>query len=261
MCIVGVAIDCAPGVRLVLLSNRDEAFARPTAPWSVWDEGGVVGGRDLERGGSWLAFAAADPLRFAAVTNVRHGPAVRSPSKRSRGLIVADFLRGSRSPSEFVASLSPADYDGVNVLVSDAGETIVWSSTTGRSHRLGPGIHAVCNASFGDDASWPKVVKVKAGLAATLHRSTEAHNDDLDALESILLDKTVPDDDQLPDTGVGLDTERFLAPVFIAGSRYGTRTSTVVVVHSNGSAVARETTFLAAGQPKATVRFQWKRAS
>ncbi|MFO1336580.1 MAG: NRDE family protein, partial [Piscinibacter sp.] len=46
-----------------------------------------------------------------------------------------------------------------------------------------------------------------------------------------LADRRVPADDELPDTGVGLEKERMLAPAFIRSSdqQYGTRCSTLVI--------------------------------
>jgi uncharacterized protein with NRDE domain len=40
----------------------------------------------------------------------------------------------------------------------------------------------------------------------------------------------VAPDEQLPDTGVGLELERLLSAPFIRGARYGTRCSSVVLV-------------------------------
>src|SRR5690554_7474456 len=39
---------------------------------------------------------------------------------------------------------------------------------------------------------------------------------------------------ELPDTGVGIDTERFLSSPFIHGEHYGTRATTVVTVSRDG---------------------------
>ncbi|MEE4252000.1 MAG: NRDE family protein, partial [Alcanivoracaceae bacterium] len=45
---------------------------------------------------------------------------------------------------------------------------------------------------------------------------------------------SLPDDDALPDTGVGLEMERLVAPIFIQSAAYGTRASTAVIQHADG---------------------------
>jgi hypothetical protein len=39
----------------VLAMNRDESFARETEPLHYWNDLGIYGGRDMEKGGTWLA--------------------------------------------------------------------------------------------------------------------------------------------------------------------------------------------------------------
>ena len=50
----------------------------------------------------------------------------------------------------------------------------------------------------------------------------------------LLHDAQQVEDAQLPDTGVGLNTERLLSGIFIATRSYGTRASTVLVMHADG---------------------------
>src|SRR5690606_2500114 len=70
MCVVAFAWDAHPRWRLVLAGNRDEFHARPTAALARWEDApGIVAGRDLEAGGTWLG--VDDAGRCALVTNVR----------------------------------------------------------------------------------------------------------------------------------------------------------------------------------------------
>jgi hypothetical protein len=73
MCLIGMAIDQSRQFPLVIAANRDEYFARPAARLGWWTpEGGgpaILGGRDLQQGGTWLGLTAAG--RLAMVTNVR----------------------------------------------------------------------------------------------------------------------------------------------------------------------------------------------
>ena len=55
MCLIVFAWNASPAIRLAVAANRDEFFARPTAPAAWWpDAPGVLAGRDLKAGGTWL---------------------------------------------------------------------------------------------------------------------------------------------------------------------------------------------------------------
>ena len=56
MCLIVLALGVHPRLPLVIAANRDEFLARPTAAAAVWtDLPQIIGGRDLEKGGTWLA--------------------------------------------------------------------------------------------------------------------------------------------------------------------------------------------------------------
>ncbi|MFP3561188.1 NRDE family protein, partial [Paraburkholderia sp. SIMBA_049] len=62
--------DAAAGPVFTLIANRDEFFRRTSAPLSWWEDvPGVLAGRDLEAGGTWLGVSRDG--RFAALTNYR----------------------------------------------------------------------------------------------------------------------------------------------------------------------------------------------
>ena len=86
MCLVALALDQDRRFPLVLASNRDEFFDRPTARLAWWTpQGGgpdILGGRDLQAGGTWLGLTAAG--RLALVTNVR-APGRQDAQAPSRG--------------------------------------------------------------------------------------------------------------------------------------------------------------------------------
>ena len=90
MCLILLARDAHPDYRLVVAANRDEFYDRPTAPAARWqDAPAVLGGRDLQAGGTWLGVDRSG--RFAAVTNYRQGRR-EAAAPRSRGLLVSEFL-------------------------------------------------------------------------------------------------------------------------------------------------------------------------
>ena len=57
---------------------------------------------------------------------------------------------------------------------------------------------------------------------------------DADSLLDLLSDTHRPEDRDLPDTGVGIEWERVLAPVFVKSRDYGTRSSTVLLISKDG---------------------------
>ena len=47
---------------------------------------------------------------------------------------------------------------------------------------------------------------------------------------NILKNNTIAIDDDLPDTGIGIEYERMLPPIFIRSPQYGTRSSIVIMI-------------------------------
>ena len=73
MCLLTLALDESRRFPLVVAANRDEFFARPAARLGWWTpEPGatpILGGRDLDGGGTWLGLSAEG--RLGLLTNVR----------------------------------------------------------------------------------------------------------------------------------------------------------------------------------------------
>ena len=125
------------------------------------------------------------------------------------------------------------------------------SSRTGRHEPIPSGVHGLSNAEL--DTPWPKVTRTKAALARL---ASSAEPFDSEALLGILRDPTRAPDEELPDTGVGVDLERFLSPPFIVGPEYGTRSSTVVLFRTDGTTELHERSFDPAGRTTGTVSWR-----
>jgi uncharacterized protein with NRDE domain len=254
MCLILFAFKAHPAYPLLLAANRDEFFARPTLPAAAWTESSdVVGGRDLDKGGSWLAVSAAG--RLAAVTNFRDG-ARHKTGTRSRGLLVKDFVLASEQPSSFLADIHTArdTYDGFNLLVAAHGSLYHYANVSGAISEVTPGVHGLSNDLL--DTPWPKVERGKSQLERLLAAPTEAL---IDGLFSILGDTHVPADEALPRTGVSLEWERLLASAFISTSAYGTRASTVVLIDNAGAVTFIERNFAPGGVVAETRRIELPR--
>lgn len=241
MCLILVAWQVHPEYPLVIAANRDEFFARPTAPAGFWkDAPQVLAGRDLEAGGTWMGVTRGG--RFAALTNFRD-PAQNRREAPSRGTLVADFLSGVESAQAYLARIAPRAKlcNGYNLLVGD-GASLWWSSNMGGAPRaLDPGVYGVSNHLL--DTPWPKVGAGKTALAQALDRLP---NDE--ALFRLLQDDGIHPDQHLPQTGVPLDWERLLSSAFVKSPDYGTRGSTVLCLGRDGWLSFDEQTWLPAAQ-------------
>lgn len=249
MCLIVFAWRMRADLPLVVAANRDEWRKRPTARLHHWGHepatpdhadsaerqrdsrslppGGVLAGRDLQDGGTWMGVAAGG--RFAALTNVRD-PARNRPGVPSRGALVREFLEGGMSASEYSQRVHAqgAAYNGFNLLAGD-GESLWWTSNHAPAPKaLGTGVYGLSNSLL--DTPWPKVVRARERLNAAL----QAPQMQKTALWALLADDAQAPDEALPETGVGLEWERRLSAAFIHGAEYGTRSSTIVLQDAAG---------------------------
>ncbi len=211
---------------LLLASNRDEFYQRPSATASYWqDAPDIFGGRDLQMGGTWLAVSKQGKL--AAVTNYRRPDDQSYP--RSRGEIPSQFLMGDLSARHFADFLfkQQQEFAGFNALFFDGEELIYCSNRSDQLPRvLKPGRYGLSNHLL--DTPWPKVEKAKAVLD---HLNEDVSDEDLEhTLIQAMNDRTQAATAELPDTGVGEALEKLLSAVFIQAPGYGTRASSVVRV-------------------------------
>ena len=102
MCLIGIAYQQIAGVPLLVLANRDEYYARPAQPIARWEDAPLLGGRDTQAGGSWLA--VSDNGRVAAVTNVRTGS--RASGRLTRGGLAPAGLTDPVSHAKLVDELT-----------------------------------------------------------------------------------------------------------------------------------------------------------
>lgn len=245
MCLILFAHHADPRYRLVVAANRDEFFKRPTVPADYWpDARHALAGRDLEKGGTWMGVTT--DARWSAVTNFRDG-ASPDPGSRSRGELVAGFLRGPETAEDYAASIAKHshEYHGFNLLVGDAAGLHYLSNRDDSSMMLAPGFYGLSNRFL--DSPWPKVERGKRALRAAL--AEPAGPDRLiENLLALLADRSTADDAALPSTGVSHDWERLLSAAFIVAPNYGTRASTVLLIDREGGVHFRERSFGEGGE-------------
>lgn len=231
MCLVALALDQSSRFPFVLAANRDEFYDRPAARLGWWEptDGGppILGGRDLQAGGTWLGLTAHG--RLGLVTNVRD-PSNMDPQAPSRGQIVPQWLKGDLSMPMLWPRLAISGYNGFNMLALDFadGECFWLNNRKLFPERLQKGVFGLSNAIL--NTPWPKVQQLKART-----RQAIAQSDDVEVLANrlfeALADPSVAPDEQLPHTGVSTEWERLLSSAFIKSPNglYGTRCSTLVI--------------------------------
>lgn len=256
MCVIAFALDASPHWRLVLAANRDELHDRPTDALRWWpDVPGVCGGRDRLAGGTWMALSRGG--RFAALTNVRDGQLAVPADARSRGGLVADYVCAASAAASCQTDATTdaaayagrvaaraRQYAGFNLLLGDLSLATSWwyVGSTATAHHVEPGVHGVSNGTL--NADWPKVRQLQQAVraAAASGGSLSGRNLDEDLFQ-VLRCTAVPPDEHLPDTGVGVERERLLAPLYVRAPGYGTRCSTVLRVARDGSVRIAERTW------------------
>lgn len=218
MCLIG--FHWRPGATepLLLLGNRDEFYDRPAAPLDWWEGGRLLAGRDLRAGGTWLGVTRDG--RCAAVTNFRQ-PGPPRPEAPSRGQLPVRFLEGGLCAAAFLETLreEAGRYSPFNLLLFDGCHLLGYQSRNGRTIAFEPGLHILSNGDF--DEPWPKAEALRDRMAG-------AASGDEATLLALLADDRAFEDARLPRTGVPLDWERALSPIFVRTPAYGTRASTLL---------------------------------
>ena len=226
MCLIVMAVGQHPEYPLILAANRDEFHARPTADADWWeDRPDVLGGRDLQAGGSWLAVSRDG--RLATVTNFRDAKLPDS-GPRSRGHLVTDFLDGASSPDNYLDGIDEDAYAGFNLIVADRSDVAYLSNREEGRRSLLPGIYGLSNALL--DGPWDKVVRSKERLAKLIRRDKL----DVESLLRLMDDRNPGPADEVECGRLDFDTAHAVTAPFIVMPDYGTRCTTVVRVCSDG---------------------------
>ncbi|RKR45561.1 NRDE family protein [Paraburkholderia sp. BL17N1] len=237
--------DAVDGPLFTLAANRDEFFRRTAEPISWWqDAPGVLAGRDLQGGGTWLGMSGDG--RFAALTNYRAPHEMRADAP-TRGTLVSDWLKAATrdatgnphaTPLAYLQHVAQTGdiYNGFNLLVGDwTRRELAWYCNRGglAPTLLAPGTHGISNAVL--DTAWPKLVKKRAELATLLARDAMPP---LERLIDLMRDPRLARDDELPSTGIPLERERALSAAFIETPEYGTRGTTALRVAAHGQVIS-----------------------
>ena len=252
MCLIVFAYQYHPRYPLILAANRDEFYERPTSKASFWeDHPDVLAGRDMKYGGTWMGITRAG--RFAAITNFRDMTEFRE-HPLSRGLMVKEFLTNHQSPENHIKSIIARqdEYNGFNLVVGDMQGLYCYSNRDLGWHNLTAGMYGLSNHLL--DTPWPKVVKGKQSFKKIL---SSRSGPTPEAIFHMLSDRSLPETESLPDTGVGIEWERILSPVFITSPTYGTRSSTILYISTRNQVTFIEKTIESPSDEKSIVTYEF----
>ncbi|KAJ7964554.1 Transport and Golgi organization 2-like protein [Quillaja saponaria] len=238
MCIAGFIWDAHPEYPFLLLLNRDEYYSRPTKPLTWWECNRILGGRDGQAGGTWLACTRDG--RVAFLTNVREISKLQDP--KSRGELPVRFLEGTKSPIVFAEEiLKEADqYNGFNLMLADLPtRTMIYVTNRPKDgnfvSKVPPGIHVLTNASL--DTPWPKAQRLCNNFKELLDQYGEGELPIKELVEK-LMTNTIKDEECLLPKIYPPEQEYYLSSIFVEADfplgRYGTRSSSALSVKANG---------------------------
>lgn len=249
MCLIVLSLGQHPDYPLVLAANRDEFHARPTKEAHWWpDKQDVVGGRDLQAGGTWLALNRNG--RFATVTNFRDAQPP-SPKHRSRGHLVTGYLDSDLSPGDFLATIDEDAYAGFNLIVGTASELAYLSNREDGTRELAPGTYGLSNALL--DGPWHKVESSKNQMDDLL--ASGAINET--TLMRIMDDRKKAPVSEVDSSRLDFDKAHAITAPFIVMPDYGTRCTTTVIVDKDGNWRFTERRFNPAGNKTGESQFSF----
>lgn len=250
MCLIVLAAGAHPDYPLVLAANRDEFHSRPTKDAHWWpDRPGILGGRDLQAGGTWLGVSRSG--RFATVTNYRDAKPV-VPSHKSRGHLVTGFLECELSPQDYLATIDEHVYAGFNLIVGTVDKIAYLSNREAGTRDLGPGVYGLSNALL--DGPWHKVTRSRSRLESLV---------DSGAINETQLLRLMDDREMGPVEEVERDRLEFrtahaITAPFIVMPDYGTRSTTVLLVDRKGRWQMTERRFDSKGAIAGESRFTFE---
>ena len=257
MCLIVLALKKHPRYKLIIAANRDEFYDRPTAAADFWkDNPELLAGRDLQAGGTWLGITRRG--RIAAITNYRDPDSLKTQASSqvpSRGKLVSNFLISTASTDAYLNDvIQKADqYNGFNLILGVMDDLYWYSNHGGKARKLSAGIHGLSNHFL--DTPWPKVIRAKEAMGRVVSQGKDLIPEEV---FHVLIDGVLPDDKRLPDTGVGLEWERVLSPVFISSPVYGTRSSTIIFIDMKDHVTFIERTYNSDPDHSKTVKYEFQ---
>jgi uncharacterized protein with NRDE domain len=225
MCLIFLSVKQHPKYKLIVAANRDEFYQRQTAPAHFWDDAPhILAGRDMEASGTWMGMTRSG--KISMVTNYRDLKNLKEQAP-SRGQLVSEYLLNGNKPDTYLNQVhqNAQAYNGFNLIVGTPDELYYYSNYKDTVENISQGLHGLSNHLL--NTPWPKVERGLTDMDKVLR---DKHINTSQIFE-VLRNEEIAPDENLPDTGIGIDRERVLSSMFIKSPNYGTRCSTVVLVN------------------------------
>ena len=258
MCILFIANNQRDDFPLIIAANRDEFYARPTAPSHFWkSHPELLAGQDLQADGTWMGVTKQG--RIAALTNIRD-PRNNRDDAISRGELVANWLKDNNSEDpavdakryEQAIQQSRQQYNGYNLVFGHVNALQVYNNANNTTHAIGKGVYGLSNADI--VTHWPKVTQ---GINALNDYISNADKICHETLFNILKCEQKAPDERLPNTGISYEWEKALSSIFIHTPEYGTRTSTILLLDRHNRITWKERCFSNSGNATETREFSF----
>ena len=254
MCLIVLALNPKSDYKLVLTSNRDEFYERPTQSMHWWDSSpGMLAGKDKNFGGTWMAISKKG--KFAAVTNVREFTALSTQKNSledlaSRGDLVKDFVQSNYSATEYIDEIDCLNYQGFNLILFDGSDGLICSNR-GLEKKLTEGqTYAIGNKPLEQKSE--KIQSVEDDFKKIL--SSEISGKNLFAMMQAPVNKPLEFSEAFTKENHG----REFPYRFIATDIYGTRSTTSIIIDKNDEAEIEETSFNEAREIVKSKKFNLK---
>jgi uncharacterized protein with NRDE domain len=237
VCTLALYREALAGIPLLVAANRDEFLARPSRDPAEFEElPGVVGGRDLVAGGSWLTLSRGGLV--VGVLN-RRTEVAPDPKLVSRGALCLELAAtgSAADAADLLRAVPGRRHNPFNILVADRRAAFVAQNfpdgTNVRS--LDAGTHVLTNLDL-NDPTCPRIFRSSrrfAAIAADFDPGT-GRASLVARLAEVLSDHQLPTDDRRPTDQLCIHTEA-----------YGTRSSSILWLEEDGT----QRYFHAAGPP------------
>ena len=239
MCLIVLSLNPKSDYKLVLTSNRDEFYERPTKSMHWWDSSPrVLAGKDKNFDGTWMALS--EKGKFAAVTNVREFTSLSTQKKSlenlaSRGDLVKDFVLSNYSASEYLNEIDCLNYQGFNLILFDGTDGLICSNR-GFEKKLNEGeTYAIGNKPIENKSE--KILSAEEDFVKIL--SSEISRKKLFAMMQAPVNKPLEFSKAFTKENHGKE----FPYRFIATDIYGTRSTTSLIIDKNNEAEIEETSF------------------
>ena len=239
MCLIVLSLNPKSDYKLVLTSNRDEFYERPTKSMHWWDSNPrVLAGKDKNFDGTWMALS--EKGKFAAVTNVREFTSLSIQKKSlenlaSRGDLVKDFVLSNYSAPEYLNKIDCLNYQGFNLILFDGTDGLICSNR-GFEKKLNEGeTYAIGNKPI--EKKSEKILSAEEDFVKIL--SSEISGKNLFEMMQAPVNKPLEFSEAFTKENHG----REFPYRFIATDIYGTRSTTSIIIYKNNEAQIEETSF------------------